>query len=117
MQLATDGFAAVPPAAFPDVIEGCRAQLAATGDGRFAVLADVFAMLEDWWGRTGGVPSGLADATERQLREGIPAVLGAQSASGGTARALQLERELRDIAVPSHVWQARGLIRVGGEQA
>lgn len=105
-ELGQGGFEAVPPERLGDLAAWCQDWCAATGEGRYCILAQVFGMIDDWWGEQ-GVPEALLRKVERAVTSTLPAVL-ESDASSGALFAVGLRDEVAPLLLPPSTWVEKG---------
>lgn len=108
--LARGGLGAVPPSEFGDLAAACRTRMLDTGDARYAVLAEMFQGLADWWSPVGAVPSSLAEAIVSRLRDQLRGVLDPDSPADGHARAVDLLTQVEACELPEREWFQQGYV-------
>lgn len=111
--LATNGFSAVRADQLGDLAIWCRDYSEATGDARFAAVAQGLLELSEWWSEhdeSGGIPVPLRDDIEAVIKNRLPDVLAAESPrdAGPLARIFREEIE-RHLSGPQQ-WIADGYV-------
>lgn len=106
-RLAAEGFSAVPDSQLRDLAAWCQDWCEATGEGRYCILADMLARIDDWLGEH-GVPVALFQQVELALGSWIPAIMDADPSSGALL-AVGMREEVGPLLMSSTKdWTERG---------